>query len=153
MSALKAFGGGKRRPINLFFVEIIIALLFFSISGAVIIKVFAAADQKSQKNARLENVIILAQSVAEAYSETGDFDKAAELVFGEDTIVNEVISSDNSANYSFENGELNLSAEEKSVSTDAGILKELSMIFSENGESIYSLDCSSYIKNGGERDA
>lgn len=149
MSALKAFGGGKRRPINLFFVEIIIALLFFSISGAVIIKVFAAADKKSQNNALLENVIILAQSVAEAYSETGDFGEAAELVFGEDIIVKESSSSDNAAAFSLENGKLNLSAEEKSLSTDAGVLKELSMTFSENGESIYSLDCSSYIKNGG----
>lgn len=149
MSALKAFGGGKRRPINLFFVEIIIALLFFSISGAVIIKVFAAADKKSQNNALLENVIILAQSVAEAYSETGDFGEAAELVFGEDIIVKESSSLNNAAAFSLENGKLNLSAEEKSLSTDAGVLKELSMTFSENGESIYSLDCSSYIKNGG----
>lgn len=149
MSALKAFDGGKKRPINLFFVEIIIALLFFSISGAVIIKVFAAADKKSQNNARLENVIILAQSVAEAYSGTGDFGEAVKLAFGEAVIVKENSSSDNAAAFSLENGKLNLSAEEKSLSTDAGILKELSMIFSENGESIYSLDCSSYIKNGG----
>ncbi len=149
MSALKAFGGGKRRPINLFFVEIIIALLFFSISGAVIIRVFAAADKKSQNNARLENVIILAQSVAEAYSETGDFGEAARLAFGEDVIVKENSSSDNAAVFSLENGKLNLSAEEKSVSTGAGVLKELSMTFLENGESIFSLDCSSYIKNGG----
>lgn len=145
MSALKAFGGGKRRPINLFFAEIIIALLFFSVSGAVIIKVFATADMKSQQSARLERVIILAQSIAEAYSESGDFGRAAELVFGESAVDGEITLS-------IENGSMYLTARESRAFTGAGELSSLTVTFTSNGEEIYSLECSAYVRNGGEPD-
>lgn len=151
MSALKAFGGGKRRPINLFFAEIIIALLFFSISGAVIIKVFAAADMKSQQSARLERVIILAQTIAEAYSESGDFGRAAELAFGGGLVVVEP-ALDGEVTLSVENGSMYLTARENRVFTGAGELSSLTVTFTANGEEIYSLDCSAYIGNGGEPD-
>ena len=155
MSALKAFGGGKRRPINLFFAEIIIALLFFSVSGAVIIKVFATADMKSQQSARLERVIILAQSIAEAYSESGDFNLAAELVFGDDLVVEKPAAADSNigeATLSIENGSVYLRAHESRVFTDAGELSNLTVIFTANEDEIYSLECSAYIRNRGEPD-
>ncbi|MBD5129901.1 MAG: hypothetical protein HDT43_08260 [Ruminococcaceae bacterium] len=143
MSALKAFGGGKRRPINLFFAEIIIALLFFSISGAVIIKVFASADMKSQQSARLERVMIIAQSIAEAYSESGDFNASARLALGDVSITENVLSVENCI----------LRAEESRSFTGAGELAELTMTFTSGNEEIYSLKCSAYIRNGGEPDA
>lgn len=155
MSALKAFGGGKRRPINLFFAEIIIALLFFSISGAVIIKVFASAETKSQQSARLERVMILAQSIAEAYSESGDFYKAADLSLGDDLVVeysNTTDGGSTATTLSLENGSVRLLAADRSFSTGAGELSELTMTFTANDEEIYSLSCSAYIRNGGERD-
>lgn len=152
MSALKAFGGGKRRPINLFFAEIIIALLFFSISGAVIIKVFASADMKSQQSARLERVMIIAQSIAEAYSESGDFRGAADLSLGGLVIEEqEVVNGGTSTTLSLENGSVRLQANESSSLTGAGELSELTMTFTANDEEIYSLSCSAYIRNGGER--
>lgn len=151
MSELKAFGGGKRRPINLFFAEIIIALLFFSVSGAVIIKVFATADMKSQQSARLERVIILAQSIAEAYSESGDFGRAAELVFGGGLVVGES-AVDGEITLSIENGSMYLTARESRAFTGAGELSSLTVTFTSNGEEIYSLECSAYVRNGGEPD-
>ncbi len=125
---------------NLFLTEMIIALLFFCISGAVILKVFAGADRKSQESARLERVVILAQSIAEAYSVYGDADKAAECVGLEQ--LNTSISD--------QSGEIVLKTTQSSSETNAGELRTLRMVFSYGDKEIYSLDCSSYIpKNGG----
>ena len=63
------------RPLNLFFIEMIISLLFFSISGAVILSVFAGADKKSRAGETLESIIVFSQSVAEVYSLNGDYDE------------------------------------------------------------------------------
>lgn len=157
MSALKAFGGGKRRPINLFFAEIIIALLFFSISGAVIIKVFASAEMKSQQSARLERIMIIAQSIAEAYSESGYFRASAEIVLGDDLVIEDCITlvgggGSTITTASFENGSVHLRAHESGHFMGAGEIYDLTMTFTVNDEEIYSLECSAYIRNGGEPD-
>ncbi|MDE7363130.1 MAG: hypothetical protein K2N38_14500 [Oscillospiraceae bacterium] len=162
MSALKAFSGGKRRPINLFFTEMIIVLLFFSISGAVILKVFASAELKSLQSARLERVMITAQSIAEAYSESGDLTSAAKLVLGDDVVIGEttLLLSDTKTEFHgvgtsyttllLENGSISMRAQESGAVSDAGGLYHLTMTFDADGEEIYSLSCSAYIRNGGE---
>lgn len=139
MITLKALSGGKRRPLNLFFAEMIIALLFFSISGAVILKVFSSADMKSRESARLERVIVFAQSFAEAYSESGSVGESARLVLGEYSAGEEVF---------LENGSVNMRTSEKRTATGAGELSELTMTFTADGEEIYSLTCSAYIRGG-----
>lgn len=141
MITLKAFGGGKRRPLNLFFAEMIIALLFFSISGAVILKVFSSADMKSRESARLERVIVFAQSFAEAYSESGSVGEAARLVLGE-------YSAGEDGAVLLEGGSVNMRTSEKRTATGAGVLSELTMTFTADGKEIYSLTCSSYIRGG-----
>lgn len=156
MSALKAFGGGKRRPINLFFTEMIIVLLFFSISGAVILKVFAAAELKSQQSARLERVMITAQSIAEAYSADGDLGAAVELVLGGSAVCGENVSGAGQGDgmsdteYLLENGSVKLRAVQSHTVSDAGTLSDLTMTFSADGAEIYSLSCSAYVRSGGE---
>lgn len=60
------------------------ALLFFVISFAVIIRVFAAADGLERKSRRRVKAALCAQSIAEAYSVSGDTGTALRLVFGED---------------------------------------------------------------------
>ena len=143
-------GSGKKRPLNLFFASIIIALRFFSISGAVILKVFSSADMKSRNGARLERVIITAQSIAEAYSESGDFNTAAKLVLGDGISVEQLYGSGHVV-VSIENGSVELLALESWRLMDAGRLSELTMTFSADDKEIYSLTCSAYIRNGGER--
>jgi len=148
---LKGFGGGKRRPVNVFFAEMIIALLFFSISGAVILKVFSSADLKSRESARLERVIIIAQSIAEAYSESGDLDSSARLVFGGNAVFEEnALLDEDTRNcvLSLENGSVKMRAAEKRRAAGAGELSELSMTFTADGEEIYSLSCSAYVRGG-----
>lgn len=146
----------KRRPVNLFFTELIIALLFFSISGAVILNVFAAADRRSRSNAEKENAMICAQSIAETYSETGTADKALKMVFSQAPEFDE-----SSGAYSMRldsycrpaaDGKIVMSAAEERVKTESGELSDLTVSFSNGDEELFSLVCSAYIPNGGEAD-
>ncbi len=130
---------------NLFFAEMIIALLFFSISGAVILRVFASADMKSRESARLERVIVFAQSFAEAYSECGSVSESAQTVLGYTGEEN----TDGTV-FSLEDGSVNMRASEKRKAAGAGELSTLTMTFTADGEEIYSLSCSAYIRGGGE---
>ena len=153
MIALKTFGNGKRRPINLFFTEIIIALLFFSISGAVILQVFAKADMKSRQSAELEKVILFAQTFAEAYSQSGDFGKAAELVPG--ASISEISGEYDDPSHMeliLEGGRVHMKAAEEHTSTDAGVLSELNMVFISDEKEVYSMSCAAYIPSGGDSD-
>lgn len=141
---LRNFGGGKRRPINLFFAEIIIALLFFSISGAVILRVFAAADSKSRRSARLERVILFAQSFAEAYSESGSAESAAELL-----ALNYERSGAGVTAAVPDNANVRMAAEEERAEAPCGTLSQLTMRFFADDEEIYSLSCTAYSSGGG----
>lgn len=79
-SPTKAVPKGGR--LNLFLVEMIIVLLFFSIASAVILKAFVAADRLSAENMRLERMAFCAQSAAEVFSATADLSETAERLFG-----------------------------------------------------------------------
>ena len=139
------------RPMNLFFAELIISLLFFSISGAVILKVFAEADSKARKSAQLESAVLCAQSVAEAYSVCGSVQQAFELVFGEDCAVDGVLRLDGDCRLC-EDGEILLTFLREQSETAAGTLSQLTLTFTMNDEELYTLDCSAYIPKGGNAD-
>lgn len=126
---------------NLFLAEIIISLLVFSFSGAVILKVFAAADTKSRKSAELESVVITAQSIAEAYSQYADASQAVKTVLQTDSI------PDLSA-VPLSNGRVMLNAYEQRTNSGAGELCELTMSFTSNGEELFSLKCTAYTSGG-----
>lgn len=126
---------------NLFLAEIIISLLVFSFSGAVILKVFAAADSKSRKSAELESIVITAQSIAEAYSQYADASKA----------VGAVLQTDRALDLSavpLENGRVTLNASEQRTDSGAGELCELTMRFTSNGEELFLLKCTAYVSGG-----
>ena len=164
MSTLKTTGI-KRRPVNLFFTEIIIALLFFSISGAVIVKVFAAADRRSRLNAEKEHAMICAQSIAEVYSEQGNAQSALKTVFSESAKLDEssgelTIRLDGSYRPALD-GKIVLRASEHRGKTAAGELSRLSISFESDNNELYSLECTAYTSenraednsNGGDIDA
>ncbi len=132
-----------RKPVNLFFIEIIISLLVFSVSGAVILKVFATADAKSRKSAMLESVVVAAQSIAEVYSMHGDVLEAVKAVGVADSDLDDL-----SAIYLNDSG-VTLELSEERTSLAAGEMRELFMRFTLNGEELYSLDCSTYVSEGG----
>lgn len=79
-SPIKAAHAGGR--FNLFFMEMIIVLLFFSIASAVILDAFAASGRLSRESERLERMSFCAQSAAEIFSVTGSLSETAEKLFG-----------------------------------------------------------------------
>lgn len=126
----------------MFFFEIIISLLVFSVSGAVILRVFAAADAKSRRSAMLESVVITAQSIAEVYSQCADASEAVGTVLGiGGTIDPETVT--------LENGKVTLALSENQTDTGSGELRSLIMRFTTaDGELLYSMECSAYVSGG-----
>ncbi|MCI5668517.1 MAG: hypothetical protein MR291_07135 [Oscillospiraceae bacterium] len=137
----------NRKSNILLFAEMTIALLFFVISFAVMIRVFAAADGLERRAQRREKAVLCAQSIAEAYSVSGDTGTALRLVFGEDipqediTLNSELVPEDN--------GEITLTLSEEKDDTAAGTYSTLSIRFGYSGEELFSLDCGAYIPRGG----
>lgn len=71
----------ERSKTSLFLMELILMTLFFSLSAAVCMRVFAYAGQTSEYSGNLSEASLLAQSAAECYkSAGGDLDGAAETL-------------------------------------------------------------------------
>lgn len=128
-----------RGRLNLFLLEMIIVLLFFSIASAVILKAFVTADRISAENIRLERMAFCAQSAAESFSSTTDLAETAEAVFG--------IDSDN-----FENAtRIEIPLDDKcsyAYLTDAGIFMTMQIIGSEYDGRLKTLHIFFKDKNG-----
>ena len=83
MSILKDIKRPRRiAHVNLFFIELVIVLLFFSISGAVILRMFASADVISEKSSLSERAVMDIQSVSELYAIEGDLTGSVDKIYG-----------------------------------------------------------------------
>lgn len=147
----------KRRPINLFFTELIISLLFFCISGAVILNLFAAADKKSRMNAMKENAVICAQSIAEVYSVGGYAEEAIKTVFSQNGTSDSdkrtfTVMLDSYCRAAVD-GSIKMTAIEEREKTAAGELSRLKISFEILDEELYTLICTAYIPDGGNGNA
>ena len=78
---------GKKGRFSLFFMEMIIVLLFFSVAAAIILRSFAASDRLARESRRLESMTFCAQSAAEIYSRTASVSETAQLLFDESGLV------------------------------------------------------------------
>lgn len=156
LKAISSGAGGKtRQPVNLFFIEMIVSLLFFSISGAVVLRVFASADLKSRRSTEFESVILCAQSAAEVYSRDADAENAIKTVFGGELTESGncgYIMLDGKSFNAAENGTICLKVSENTSATAAGKYAELTLDFAEGDREIYSLVCSAYVPFGGVED-
>lgn len=144
MRELKAY----RKTNHLLFAEMVTALLFFIISFAVIIRIFAAADGMERRGRRREQASLCAQSIAEAYSVSGDAGRALELVFGDSFSECSEIGLDGSMKPSSQ-PEITLSLSEERRGLPAGEYSRLSISFTDDAGEIYSLECAAYIPEGG----
>lgn len=145
------------KPANLFFIELIIVLLFFSFSAAVILQIFAAADSRQEKSDIVERAVICSQSLAEAFSVTGDFTEAAAMVFGEyegsfDNQPAEICLDSNMK--PCEDGEITLLMAQGHRETAAGRLTSLEFEFrTDDGQLIPPIICEAYFPyEGGAAD-
>lgn len=76
-----------KMPMNLFFVELLVVLAFFSVAGAVILRMFVAADRNAVRSAAIESAMLDVQSFSEVYAVTGDMKKAADRVYGAECLI------------------------------------------------------------------
>lgn len=155
-SPIKAVPAGGR--FNLFFMEMIIVLLFFSIASAVILKTFAAADRTSGESGRLERMAFCAQSAAEIFSANGSLEDTAEKLFGDispqilavDTeeggIEMLTLSLSESCEYSPDEPSVFMTASVSHEEYGGGLLKTLHIKFEdENGGELYSMTSGAYL--------
>ncbi len=151
MISLKTVNKKETRPAGLFFAEMVISLLFFSISGAVILRVFAAADVKSRESALTEKAALIAQSCAEAYSAGANAETALSLAAGEDCL------DLGGGNYTIEFSEndsdlsgVTLTAAETRTEYSAGTLLNMTLVFSTSETEFFRLSCGTYLPGGAE---
>lgn len=140
----------QRRSQHLLYVEMILALLFFMISLAVILRVFAAADRRSRDSGMREKAGLCAQSIAEAYSVTGDPEKSLKLVFGEDIPITDGAELRLNSSLSPDSGgALMLTLSERREDTGAGVYSVLNISFADDETELCTLECAAYIPRGG----
>ena len=73
----------SRSKSGLFLMELIIVILFFSVSAAICMRIFGAAKIKSDFSRDLSNASVYAQSCAEVYKAyDADLEKTAEAIDG-----------------------------------------------------------------------
>ncbi len=149
----KIKGSTGIKPANLFFIELIIVLLFFSFSVAVILQIFAAADHRQDMSDITEGAVICSQSVAEVFSVKGSLAETADIVFGGIQISGNAagITLDDSFAPS-ENGRITLHLQQRDEEKTAGVLSYLDMSFVLDGKEVYFLSCASYKSYGGDGD-
>ena len=150
---------------NLFFLEMIIVLLFFSIAAAVILNSFSVSNGLAQKSRRTEAMAFCAQSAAEIFSETGDLSQTVEELFGNGSA--EILSADlddgsyiseatipltESCEYSPQDPEIYIILTETAEQSNGGALKTLSIRFENTDkEELYKITSGAYIPD--EREA
>lgn len=142
------------KPANLFFIELLAVLLFFSFSSAVILRIFAAADHRQELSDLTEKAVICAQSVAEAFSVSGSLSESASRVFGTDEDYgNEAVIALDDNFMPSENGVISVKLVQSDESASAGVLSHLDIYFNlDNNEYVHYVNCASYspCTGGGE---
>lgn len=124
------------------------ALLFFVISFAVIIRVFAAADGLERKSRRRVKAALCAQSIAEAYSVSGDTGTALPAGFRPEDTPGTAFRWIPTM-WPEQDGEITLTLSEEREDSAAGTYSTLSIRFEYSGEEVYALECGAYIPQGG----
>lgn len=135
------------RRANLFFIELLIALLFFSISAVIMLRVFAAADNKQKTAALTEKSIICAQSLAEVYSVSGNLSRSVYMTLGVDGVSGDELTLVLDDELSpAESGAVQLTMQETVLGdTAAGRLSQLDIAFTAGETELYSLTCKAYV--------
>lgn len=146
---------------NLFFLEMIIVLLFFSIAAAVILNSFSVSNGLAQKSRRTEAMAFCAQSAAELFSKTGNLSQTVEELFGggsakilnadpEDGgyISEATIPLTESCEYSPQSPEIFVTMTETAEQFEGGVLKTLSIRFENTDrEELYKITSGAYISD------
>ena len=144
---------------NLFFLEMIIVLLFFSIAAAVILNSFSVSNGLANKSRRTESMAFCAQSAAEIFSKTGNISQTVEELFGSGSA--QILNADledggyiseatvpftESCEYSQQEPEIYIILTETAEQFEGGTLKTLSVKFENTDkEELYKITSGAYI--------
>ena len=154
----------RKIPVNLFFLELIIVLLFFSVSGAVVLRMFASADVLSEKSSLTERAVMNVQSLSEIYAADGNMKAAADKLFGKDRYTYEPNGSISVCldedmiplildEIKAQSGRVEIDLSERRTRGACGELCELSAsvrLLADGGREIYSQVSSVYIPDTGK---
>ncbi len=85
-------GSHNRSKLSLFLMELIVAILFFSLSAAVCVRLFTNAHLMAERTENLSNAVIWSQNLSESFTaKEGNLAKIADLYpdsyFSEDTLI------------------------------------------------------------------
>lgn len=156
-SPIKSVPAGGR--FNLFFMEMIIVLMFFSIASAVILNAFAASGRLSRESGQLEKMAFRAQSAAEIFSASGSLSQTLEELFGSGSY--EILNADledggyaaeaklpltGDCEYSPQSPEIFMTLTETAEKSDSGTLKILSVKFvNTDNKELYRITSGAYV--------
>lgn len=146
---------------NLFFLEMIIVLLFFSIAAAVILNSFAVSDRLANRSRRTESITFCAQSAAEIFSKTGNLSQTVEELFIDSSaqilhadlvdggyISEAKIPLSEDCEISTQNAEIYIILTETSEQSADGVLKKLSIKFEDTANrELYQITSGAYLPN------
>ncbi len=144
------------RHLNSFFVEIILVVLFFAFSCAILIKVFANSYVQNKNADNINMAVITAQSFDNMFSSNGDLTKTVESMYGKsaaECVNNDyvVLFLDSQGKYSGQSGvfKIVISCNED-VNNKAGVIKSADIsVLSDDGE-LVRLTSSVYVPEGKE---
>ena len=133
----------KNGRLNLFFVEMIIVLLFFSIAAAVVLRSFAGSYKLAKESRETEKMAFLSQSAAEIYSETASLSETAEMLLSDRSFKAQQELS--KVTFPMDGG-ITVTLSESSEEYDGGTLKTLKIVFqSGSGEVLYETESGAYV--------
>lgn len=140
--------------VNSFLVEIIIVILFFSLSAAITLQVFVATHKKGELSTNLNMAVILTQQLTEQYRANADQCSWCVSPVNENGNTVYTVEYDKNWKPVSENGTFKIHFEVKTVSSDdAGTLyetvAEAVSIKDDAEESVYRLPSRQYVANNG----
>lgn len=132
---------GRQSKSSLFLMEIVLAILFFSLASAICMQLFAKAHIISTNGSDVSTAVSYARSTAECFKETdGDLDEIKRLLGGEKEQDTLIISYDKDWNISQEENtpyRMTVNVTKNEEIAEANIVVE---VVPSTGEPLYVLD-------------
>ena len=133
----------KGSSFTLFFIEMAVMIVFFGLSAAVVMRVFAESSVMASESERSEQMAFCAQSAAEIFSGCGDIEYTSHILF---SAYEDKIPVDENCAYSPDDPKMYVSMTETDEEYPAGILKTMKITFTDiNGKCLYEVTSGAYL--------
>lgn len=134
----------KGSAFTLFFIEMAVMIVFFGLSAAVVMRVFAASSVMTSESERSERMSFCAQSAAEIFSGCGDIEYTSQILF---SAYDDKIPVDENCTYSPDDPKMYVSMTETDEEYPAGVLKTMKITFTDvSGKCLYEMTSGAYLR-------